>query len=382
MPTIGTRTLVRGAPIALAFLGAALAATGCGKSGGQTASAAPVAPTAPAQPAAMVSVSVPLTGCANDGQGGPEATPASGSKTVTVEASAAPQLAYYVAADGPGVLGPRGWHCASIYGSDGATLVLSPDPLSPGDVGAMQTSADAIEARVASGDTSGRFTVAKVIARVFPSRQAFAQGVINEGIEPASDFPSGPYPSDRMTPKGDNVAEFASPAGAVGLGTDVNLNERLKPGADPVSGVVILSGDAPDLVEVTARLPANLRPLAASIVAQFERDAAGPPANQTAAEVTQDFYLALGRGDGATASGDVAPEKRSGNYSAAALTKFYGAMAQPLALQSVNVEGSTVEVHYTYTTANGRACNGAADVSTTSRGGVQLISGIKALNGC
>jgi hypothetical protein len=38
-----------------------------------------------------------------------------------------------------------------------------------------------------SGETSGRFRVARVIARVFPTQKAFADGVIKEGIEPASE---------------------------------------------------------------------------------------------------------------------------------------------------------------------------------------------------
>ncbi len=125
---------------------------------------------------------------------------------------------------------------------------------------------------MASGDTSGRFEVAQVIERVFPAHQAFAQGVINEGIEPASSFPSGPYASDKITTKSNEVVEFQTPAGAVGLGTDTNLNERMAPGADAVSGAVILTGQTPDLSAVTVRLPAGLQSLAGDIVQRFEQD--------------------------------------------------------------------------------------------------------------
>jgi hypothetical protein len=328
---------------------------------------------------------------------------------VQMTAADAAQLAYYEMANGPGVIGPRGWFCGGIYGSDGATLVAAPNPFQPSDLagtGWSGASGDAVEARVASGDTSGRFVVAQVIMRVFPAHQPFAQGVINEGIEPASSFPSGPYASDKITTKSSEVVEFQTPANAVGLGTDTNLNLRLAPGGDAVSGVAILSGQAPDLSQADVRLPANLQPLAGDIIQKYEAD--NPPTSgalvtpnnapassggQTTSQVmpgttasalavVQDFYRALGQGDGAHAAADVVPEKRAGNYAAAALTGYYGSMARPLKLVSATAAGSVVAVRYSFTDAHGRACDGAANVLTTNRGGVQLISAIQALNGC
>ncbi len=38
-------------------------------------------------------------------------------------ARVAARLAYYKAKNGFGILGPRGWHCFSTYGSNGSTLV-------------------------------------------------------------------------------------------------------------------------------------------------------------------------------------------------------------------------------------------------------------------
>ncbi len=385
------------------LVGAGLGA--CGKSAGAGGSAS-------AAPAAAVAVNVPLVGCPDDGQQGPNPPPANGTKSIVADPAAAAQLAYYVAADTPGVLAPRGWHCAGVYGSNGATLVVAPGPFQASDIAANQSwagaSGDAIEARVASGETSGRFEVAHVAARVFPAHQAFVQGVIGEGIEPASSFPSGAYAGDKITAKGGEVVEFQTPANAVGLGTDANLNERLTPGADPVSGAAILVGDAPDLALAAVRLPAGLRALAPTIVAQFEADnpagaaggssSAGPApqtgngdgqagsptagGNPNALAVVQDFYDALGRGDGAAAANDIVPEKRVGNYSPAALTRYYGAMAAPLQLASANVTGDVVAVRYRFATAGGRVCDGAANVVTTTRGGATLIARIEALNGC
>ena len=109
-----------GRTVTAAGLGLVAALAACGRPAGS-------APTSARAPS-MVSVSVPLVGCADDGQVGPQTPPANGTKTVLADRAAAPQLAYYVTANGPGVLAPRGWHCAGIYGSDGASLVVTPEP--------------------------------------------------------------------------------------------------------------------------------------------------------------------------------------------------------------------------------------------------------------
>ena len=120
-----------------------------------------------------------------------------------------------------------------------------------------------------SGVTSGRFEVAKVIARVFPEFKAFAQSVIAEGDEPASDFPSGPYPSDKLTYRGKSVVEFETPANAQGLGTD----SRLLMNANAIDGVAIVTGDT-DLTMLAARVPATDSDLIPAIIAQVESEAA------------------------------------------------------------------------------------------------------------
>ena len=120
------------------------------------------------------------------------------------------------------------------------------------------------------GDTSGRFGVARTIARVFPSHKAFVRRVIAEGIEPASDFPSGPYPKDRLIYKSKEIVEYQTPAQTDGLGTQ----SRLQKNADPIRGVAILVGSDPDLVFLAARLPPNKADLASIIIRQVELDSA------------------------------------------------------------------------------------------------------------
>jgi hypothetical protein len=133
--------------------------------------------------------------------------------------------------------------------------------------------------------------------------------------------------------------------------------------------------------------PSDAAPAPAPAAAQqsaLPPEAATPVSNAASPlGVVQAFYAALGQGGGATASSLVIPQKRAGNFSAAALSAFYGHMAQPLQAQGFAQPGpSTVVVRYTFVAAGGHACNGAARVQTVSAGGQTLIAGISTLTGC
>lgn len=165
---------------------------------------------------------------------------------------AAKRLAYYLAAHGPGTLAPRGWHCFSTYGSNGTNLFVSRDPIDTKALFSPDWSGlvgPAIQISFIEGDTSGRFKVAKVIARVFPAHKQFVQNVIAEGMEPASDFPSGPYTTDKLNYRTPEWVEFETPANTQGLGTV----SRLQANANPISGVVFLKDI--NLIQLSARLP-------------------------------------------------------------------------------------------------------------------------------
>jgi hypothetical protein len=236
------------------------------------------AQTAPAaKPAPSAAVTVPFVGCASDGQVGPLKAPVGKSKVFAIPAAMARRLAYYKAEGSPGVLAPRGWHCFSTYGSNGANLFVSPDPIDSKELFSMDWkgfTGEAVQISVASGGTSGRFQVAEVIARVFPAYKTFAQNVIAEGIEPAGDFPFGPYPSDKLTYRGKNIVEFETPANAQGLGTD----SRLQMNASPIDGVAIIAGADTDLVQLSARVPASDSDLILAMVGQAEQEAAADTA--------------------------------------------------------------------------------------------------------
>ncbi len=216
-------------------------------------------------------VRVPFVGCASDGQVGPLDAPQGSNKIVRIDPRAAGQLAYYQAEHSPGVLAPRGWQCFGTYGSAGATLYVSPEPYTSADVFSDKWkgfSGPAIEVSVMSGGTSGRFGVAKVAARVFPMHKAFVKGVIAEGLEPASDFPFGPYPKDKLTYHGDSIVEYQTPPHAEGLGTTGSLRAN----DFSISGVEMLQGVDTDLTGLAVRLPPALDGLAPLIIQQFERD--------------------------------------------------------------------------------------------------------------
>lgn len=154
------------------------------------------------------------------------------------------------------MVAPRGWYCFGYYGSNGTFLILSPDPSvkkdSLGDLEIPGLSGPAIQISFSDRETSGRFDIAQVAARIFPSEKAFVQNVIAEGIEPAKNFPSGPYPKDVLTRRSINDIEFETPANSNGMGTV----SRLPKNGYPIMGEAIIG--AGGLVLIDIRLPTNL----------------------------------------------------------------------------------------------------------------------------
>lgn len=213
-------------------------------------------------------VSVPFVGCKSYGQSAVSDAPNGENLDVPIAADAARQLAYYKTSRGVSVLAPRGWYCLAQSGSGGEELYVSPAP-EVFSANWRGFAGPAIEAELISGENSGRYDIAKMIARVFPVRRALALSII-EGVE--LELPTGPYPSDRLTYKSSEIVEYDTPAQADGLGTESRL---LKNGM-PISGVVVLIGQQPGLLHVlhlSARLPAGLAALTPVIIQQAERDA-------------------------------------------------------------------------------------------------------------
>ena len=213
-------------------------------------------------------VEVPFVGCKSDGQMGPKPAPKAREPTQTVAAGVAGSLAYYASED-LGVLAPRGWYCAGLYGSNGDILIVSATPVRASALLRSNSGlkGPAIQLTIRSGETSGRFEVAEIAARLFPSKRDFVQRVIDEDIQPASDFPFGPYPADIVTRRSDADVEFVTPPHRSGMGT----KSRLAEGGEPIYGLALMTDDN-SVVLLDVRMPKALRHLAPAIVEVTHRE--------------------------------------------------------------------------------------------------------------
>ncbi len=224
------------------------------------------APKAPAQ-------RVEFVGCRSDGQVGLIDPPRGESEVVSITAEVAQKLAFYQAKDGFGVLGPRGWHCFSIYGSDGSSLFVSPNPIKNSELFSTDGkgfTGDVIQASVSYGDTSGRFEVARIVARMFPVYRRWVQSVIAERTDPEVPYVFGPFASDTLYALSTNFVAFETPANTQGFGTE----SRLVPNAQPIRGVARLYGRGPTLLQVSVRLQENQSELIGPILLQVQADTA------------------------------------------------------------------------------------------------------------
>jgi hypothetical protein len=221
-------------------------------------------------------VRVPFVGCRSDGQVGPQPAPKGTAKAVWLDRTASRMLAYYKSDSSSGVLAPRGWHGFGGYGTSGSNLTVVPRPMNSFDDLGRDITGPGIQVHSISGEMSGRFSVAKVIARIFPTQRAFTESVIKEGLIPASDFPFGPYPNDKLIYQGDLVVQFQTPPHSQGLGTAFGLT----PNNEPINGVVIMQGagaeESPSIKFLIVRLMPDNGDLTAQIIQQFERDCAVP----------------------------------------------------------------------------------------------------------
>jgi hypothetical protein len=227
----------------------------------------------------QAAVSVPYVGCRSDGQTGPLDAPAGEAPKISIRADIAQRIAYYSSAEGIGVLAPRSWYCAGTYGSGGEHLYVSPQPISARSILSLDwggLTGPGIQRDHRYGGTSGRFAVAEIIARVFPSFNAFAMRV-NKELEPPDAISFGPYPMDALAYRGKTVVEYRTPARATGLGTLSSLREN----ESPIVGVVILVEKTPDVIQLSVRIPSNLRELTPIILRQVEREASRRPQPNT-----------------------------------------------------------------------------------------------------
>jgi uncharacterized protein YecT (DUF1311 family) len=217
----------------------------------------------------LVDADLPAVGCPKDGMAGPEDAPnLPESMRVVVPEGMASGLAYYSADEGAGtgVLAPKGWGCFGTYGSSGWSLYVTPRSLSDPILNRPEKLKDApvVIKDVFGSDTSGRFPVAKISARIFPLARALAERVRDEGITTRSDFIFSPWASDRLTYLSDFAVSYVTPPGADGLGTSFGPDAQ---GQEPISGLVFLKGigNTPVLERFAVRLEKGEQHLYAAI---------------------------------------------------------------------------------------------------------------------
>ena len=153
----------------------------------------------------------------------------------------------------------------------------------------------------------------------------------------------------------------------------------LPPPPAPAAAAVVRPGQP-------AAIPAPIpQPAPSADPAQpIRRLPAPPPPPVDGLETVRAFYAALAQADGERANGFLVPEKRdTGAYEIASMSRYYGNMREPLRLLAAEPAGpDAVRVRYHYVYANGRVCDGAADIALARRDGRALIERIRALNGC
>ncbi len=210
-----------------------------------------------------------VVGCPSDGMSGPVPAPARKSAPM-LHASLAGRVSYYASPGGMAVLAPSGWHCLQLYGSGGANLFVTPSAHAEAELYADHAplSGPVVLLQRINGWTSGRDQVARVAARLYPTRPDLVRRAEEDEPDMPHDFPSGPYPADTLVRHGPADVEYATPAGRSGMGTD----GRLAVGGTLVTGAAVLTAQG-NLVKVDVRLPPSLAWLAQPIVAQVRAGA-------------------------------------------------------------------------------------------------------------
>ena len=220
-------------------------------------------------------IRVPFVPCKSDGQAGPVDAPEVIEKFVDIDPSAASKLAYYESAVTQGLLAPRGWHCFGLYGSSGSDFYVKPDPIDETHPFSQPDfTGPVVLFSHTWGQGSGTFQVSQVVARAFPKRWDYGRRAVDLYL--ASGITYGPFPSDKLTYKGDELIEYITAPNSSGLGTIA----LIKPSTQAIEGFALLQGQTPDLLMLAVRLPPKMRRLTSQIVKAVELEALTQPSER------------------------------------------------------------------------------------------------------
>ena len=219
---------------------------------------------------------VPFVGCKSAGKPDAANAPSGAEQVFPMTAAEARQLAFYKSAIAPGALAPRGWHCYANYNPGWQVFYVTPQPL---DAASITTgiskgyTGPVIEFIHRGGDGSASYEAARIISRVFPAHKPLIEKMIKDRVlQGAVNFI--PYPKDTLKDRSPDIVEFQTPPQTEGLGTNFSVRKN----AGPIDGVALFtgktpSGERPDLIVLSVRLPSDLAALTPVIIRQAERDA-------------------------------------------------------------------------------------------------------------
>ena len=208
---------------------------------------------------------VPFVGCRADGQQGYVPPPKGQAKVVPAADIPLQGIAYYKGDDASGVFAPAGWRCRAWYGSSGGSLLVTAGPIDTTHFMPPKVLGPAVEMIGLSAGTSGRYSVARFASRLFPGVLASLIAATKDlGIVPDSEFDPRHYARDSVRSLGRLGAEFTTPRGVNGLGTEGDLG----PSQHPIHGVAVIAPDSaePDMTILRVRLGASMRVLEATVL--------------------------------------------------------------------------------------------------------------------
>jgi hypothetical protein len=213
----------------------------------------------------LETTAIPTVACPTNGQTVPAKPHPDRLMHAPLDQPASAPIAYYSAAEPPGVYAPKGWYCLAWSGSNGNIVLVTPQRVAPPYFPLPAIGGPAVMSQSTQGESTGRFHVAIVAAQLFSVvGSEFIKRVRGEHLISDSSFDVEHYPDDSMQYLSDRFVLYTTPADRSGLGTEgmFDMSDL------PVRGLAILNtqGEVISLTEVRVRLPPGQKSVEESIM--------------------------------------------------------------------------------------------------------------------
>ncbi len=200
-------------------------------------------------------MAVPIVPCTLSTPGGPDLKPTVAPLgKAKVPVALRDSVALYQASEAESVLAPKDWQCRKFNFDTGSMLLVA--PVAEGVAFAAGYKGPLISVLFANGGSSGRTTVGRLAASVFPSVEPFVKRV--------QASPVSRSPDETLSFLSDTAVVSNTPANTPGLGTF-----DFGPTGEAVTGLLYLTGtaDEPSALFVRARLAGGSGQLSAAVLA-------------------------------------------------------------------------------------------------------------------